>query len=144
MLHFKRESSELILIEFEGETLGKFTLIEGQWLCSLNQPLKRNAFEEILLRMQKLHSWEPPFFRSKDGTITVSTATGALRRAEFPVGEFVRVERIDADNTCAIITQTKEEGIRRIITLNSKEDIEGAVRYGKKRISTKGTHADPG
>ena len=142
LLHFKRESSEYVQIRFEDRFVGEFTLLSGHWYCTLNMEMNRQSFEEILRRFQLLHGFEPPYY--KDGKIIVTTATGALRRAEFPVGEFVQINKIQVDNTCVILTQTKEEGIRRIITLDTEEDIIGAVEYGKGRILAKSTHADPG
>lgn len=141
MLHFKRESSEHVQIKHEDQFIGEFMLFDKHWYCTLNVEINRQTFEEVLKRFQLLHGYEPPYYR--DGNIIVTTATDVNRRAEFPVNEFVRVEEIQADNTCVIITQTQEKGIKNTTILDSKEDILGAIKYGQKRILTESTHADP-
>lgn len=142
MLRFERENAEHVQIKFEDQFMGEFTLMDGHWYCTLNVELTRQAFEEILKRFQLLHGFEPPYY--KDGKITVTTAIGKDRRTEFPISEFVRVEEFGPDNIRAIVTQTQELGIKNILSLDTTEDIIGAVEYGKKRILTEGTHADPG
>lgn len=147
MLLFDRENSELIKIyELDGSAqglpIGDFKYLDGHWYCAIKEAVNRDAFEHILKRMQLLHGFEPPYY--KDGNIIVTTATGALRRAEFPVGHFVRVNEIKVDNTSIITVQSPLEGVKQITTLNTVEDILGAVEYGQKRISDESTHADPG